>query len=69
MKKISRRKFVQNAGLVSSSFFIVPRHVLGGVGYQAPSDLLNIAGIGVGGKGRVDVREVSDQNIDRKSVV
>jgi len=31
---------------------IVPRHVLGGVGYRAPSDRLNIAGIGVGGRGR-----------------
>ncbi len=31
---------------------IVPRHVLGGAGYQAPSDTLTIAGIGVGGMGR-----------------
>jgi len=34
---------------------IVPRHVLGGKGYIAPSDKLNIAGIGVGGKGWVNV--------------
>jgi predicted dehydrogenase len=31
---------------------VVPRHVLGGSGYQAPSDTLRIAGIGVGGMGR-----------------
>ena len=31
---------------------IVPRHVLGGQGYQAPSDTLRIAGVGVGGMGR-----------------
>jgi predicted dehydrogenase len=31
---------------------IVPRHVLGGSGYQAPSDRVRIAGVGVGGMGR-----------------
>src|SRR5690606_13225882 len=36
------------------SFFIVPRHVLG-KGFVAPSDKLNIAGVGVGGKGNSDV--------------
>jgi predicted dehydrogenase len=35
---------------------IVPRRVLGGPGYTAPSDTLNIACIGVGGMGRSDVR-------------
>jgi predicted dehydrogenase len=31
---------------------IVPRHVLGGKGYQAPSDTLTIAAVGIGGMGR-----------------
>jgi predicted dehydrogenase len=31
---------------------VVPRHVLGGPGNKAPSDRLNIAGVGVGGMGR-----------------
>lgn len=35
---------------------IIPRHVLGGNGYTAPSDKLLIAGIGVGGKGESDIR-------------
>jgi len=35
---------------------IVPRHVLGN-GFIAPSDKLNIAGIGVGGKGAGDLME------------
>jgi hypothetical protein len=30
---------------------IVPRHVLGGVGYRAPSDTLNVAMVGIGGMG------------------
>lgn len=37
---------------VVASALIVPRHVLGGPGYQAPSDTLRIGGVGVGGMGR-----------------
>lgn len=51
----SRRDFIK-AGAVASSFMILPRHVLGGVGYVAPSDRLIVAGIGVGGKGDSDLR-------------
>ena len=50
----SRRDFVKASALAASSFFIVPRHVLG-KGFVAPSDKLNIAGIGVGGKGKSDL--------------
>lgn len=46
----SRRKFIRDSSLVAAGFFIVPRHVLGR-GHIAPSDKLNIAAIGVGGKG------------------
>jgi predicted dehydrogenase len=51
---ISRKDFVRNTAIVGGAFFIVPRHVLGR-GYIAPSDKLNIAGIGVGGKGESDL--------------
>jgi hypothetical protein len=44
---VSRRAAVA-AGLAP---LVVARHVLGGVGYQAPSDKLRIAAIGVGGVG------------------
>src|ERR1044072_4386965 len=54
----SRRKFIQAGALAAGSFFIVPRHVLGR-GFIAPSDKLNIAGIGVGGKGEGDLAEFS----------
>ena len=50
----SRREFLKNSSLVTAGFFIVPRHVLGR-GFVAPSDKLNIAGIGVGGKGGSDL--------------
>ena len=51
---ISRRRFLGNAGAVAA-FTIVPRHVLGGPGYTAPSEKVNIAGIGIGGQGGVDI--------------
>ena len=60
-KKNSRREFLKNGTLAASSFFIVPRYVLGGNGYTSPSDKINIAGIGVGGKGTSDLWYASDE--------
>ncbi|MBN7811098.1 Gfo/Idh/MocA family oxidoreductase [Algoriphagus sp. H41] len=54
----SRRDFIKNAA-IASSFFIVPRHVLGGTGFTAPSDQLNLAAIGAGGKGASDIELAS----------
>lgn len=54
MSNHSRRDFIKNASVAAASFYIVPRHVLG-KGYQAPSDKLNIMGIGGGGKGYSDI--------------
>jgi hypothetical protein len=51
----SRRSFLKNGLIASAGFFIVPRHVLGGVGFTAPSDKLLVAGIGAGGKGESDL--------------
>ncbi|MBX9783921.1 MAG: Gfo/Idh/MocA family oxidoreductase [Chitinophagaceae bacterium] len=56
MSKLNRRKFIRDAALASAGFFIIPRHVLGR-GFIAPSDKLNIAGIGIGGKGTSDLAE------------
>ena len=53
--KLTRREFLGASALATSAFMIVPRHVLGGPGYVAPSDKLNIACVGVGGKGRSDI--------------
>lgn len=52
--KNSRRKFLKNAAIAGGSFFIVPRHVLGR-GYIPPSDKMNLASIGAGGKGSSDI--------------
>ena len=51
----SRRKFIRNAATAMAGFYIVPRHVLGGPGFTAPSDKLVIAAIGAGGKGADDI--------------
>jgi len=48
----SRRSFLKKTALGAVAFTIVPRHVLGGTGYLAPSDELTKAIIGVGGMGR-----------------
>jgi predicted dehydrogenase len=52
---ISRRTFVKGSATTAAAFalgpMIVPRHVLGGVGYRAPSARLNVATVGIGGMG------------------
>ncbi|MNK91778.1 putative oxidoreductase [compost metagenome] len=51
----NRRDFIKTTAIAAAAFMIVPRHVLGGPGYLAPSDRLLVAGIGVGGKGQSDL--------------
>lgn len=48
----SRRSFVKKTGLAVTALTVVPRHVLGGNGFMAPSDQLTKGIIGVGGMGR-----------------
>src|SRR5437773_4236007 len=47
---LSRRKFIQ-AGTAATAFTIVPRHVLGGQGFVAPSEKITVAYIGCGTQG------------------
>jgi predicted dehydrogenase len=62
MADITRREFAQTAALAGAGMMIVPRHVLGR-GQTAPSDLVNIATIGVGGMGGSNTEAVMSQNI------
>src|SRR5688572_28470381 len=60
---ISRRQFVGRAATASAAL-IVPSHVLGRLaGATAPSDRLNIAGVGIGGQGASDLAEMESENI------
>lgn len=51
----SRREFLRSSAVAAASFMIVPRHVLGGKGFIAPSDRLILASVGAGGKGADDI--------------
>ncbi|HTE47165.1 MAG TPA: Gfo/Idh/MocA family oxidoreductase [Gemmatimonadaceae bacterium] len=69
-EEITRRDFVADAsklalGAVVAPRFpmIVPRHVLGGKGYTAPSAMLNIAIVGCGGQGSGNARSVASENL------
>jgi predicted dehydrogenase len=57
--RASRREFLSAASAAVFSFSIVPRHVLGGAGFLAPSERVNIAGIGAGGMGGGDIATVA----------
>src|SRR5437867_9252864 len=48
---LSRRKFMLTSGAAAAAFTIVPRHVLGGPGYVAPSEKITLAHIGCGTQG------------------
>ncbi len=61
-KKIRRRDFLAGTAAIAA-FTVVPRHVLGGAGNTPPSEKINIAGIGIGGQGASDLRELESQNI------
>ncbi|HVG41206.1 MAG TPA: hypothetical protein VM888_06305, partial [Chitinophagaceae bacterium] len=50
-----RRNFIKQSAIVAAGFMILPRHVLGGKGFIAPSDRLVVASVGVGGKGASDI--------------
>ncbi len=61
--RITRRDFVADTGKAALGAMIVPRHVLGGAGFQAPSDTLNLAIVGAGGMGTENAQELGTENI------
>jgi predicted dehydrogenase len=65
---LPRRDFIKKTA-AASSIFIVPRHVLGGNGFLAPSDRLNLAAIGAGGKGASDIRNASVSGREKVSAL
>jgi hypothetical protein len=48
---ITRRDFISRSAMAAAGFTIVPSYVVSGLGHRVPSDRLNIAGVGVGGRG------------------
>ncbi|MBR5276285.1 MAG: Gfo/Idh/MocA family oxidoreductase [Bacteroidaceae bacterium] len=61
---MSRRKFLQNGAAAAIGLAVVPNTVLGkDFGHTAPSDKLNILGVGVGGRGASVLRGLETENI------
>lgn len=61
---MKRRNFIGSAMTVAAGVTIIPGQVMGKkFGYTAPSDKLNIAGIGVGGMGRRNLSNMKTENI------
>ena len=68
MSDLSRRDFLKKSGIALAGMMIaptvVPPTVLGkSAGHTAPSDRLNILGVGIGGRGAADLAEMETENI------
>lgn len=63
---LSRRDFIGKSAAAAVVYTIVPRHVLGGPGYTAPSDMVNIAGIGLGNQGGADIQNIASPDVPIK---
>lgn len=59
---LTRRHFLRAAGFSVAAFSVVPRHCVAASGDTPPSEKLNIAGIGVGGRGADDINGVAKDN-------
>ena len=62
----TRRALLEKATAISAAaatLTIVPRHVLGGEGYVAPSEKMNIAGVGLGDMGPANLKNLESENI------
>jgi predicted dehydrogenase len=62
-RQVNRRDFIAATGSAALSAMIVPRHVLGGQGFTAPSDIANIAVVGAGGMGFSNTGQVLSENL------
>lgn len=60
---LSRRDFLATSAAATAAFTILPSNVVSGLGHKAPSDKLNIAGVGVGGRGFSVLRSMEEENI------
>ncbi|MFA5818418.1 MAG: Gfo/Idh/MocA family oxidoreductase [Bacteroidales bacterium] len=59
----SRRGFIKKTAVAAAGITILPSHVISGFGYKTPSDKLNIAGVGIGGKGHPNLVGMATENI------
>lgn len=55
---VTRRSFLSQSAAAVAAFTLVPRHVLGGARFVAPSDKVNVALVGAGGQGRMNLQSL-----------
>jgi predicted dehydrogenase len=58
---VSRRNFVKTAAAATAALSfptIIPRHVLGGANFVAPSEKVNVGVVGVGGQGQHNTKQL-----------
>jgi predicted dehydrogenase len=61
--KNSRREFLKKSASVFAGLTVVPAFTVSGLGHRPPSDKLNIAGVGIGGKGHPNLVGMKTENI------
>lgn len=63
LNTVSRRSFIGSSLTAAAGFTILPSNVIAGLGHQSPGNKLNIAAIGIGGQGYVNLRNMETENI------
>src|SRR6056297_1202043 len=59
-KSISRKDFLSKTAAAAAGFTFVPSAVVSGLGHTPPSDKLNIACVGVGGRGSSVIGQIAE---------
>lgn len=59
-QKLNRRNFLGKAALGAAAVTIIPRHVMGGKGFVAANDRINLGYIGTGKQGRILLNYFTD---------
>jgi len=65
-RRLTRRGFVKKTALsagAAATATVVARHVLGGPRHIPPSEKMNVAGVGIGGMGGANLRNLESENI------
>lgn len=60
---MTRRDFVASTAVTAAGLTILPSGIISAKGRKAPSDKLNIAGIGIGGMGFANLKRMETENI------
>ena len=63
--QLSRRSVIKKTA-AASAFTIVPAHILTGLGYTSPNDMVNIAAIGVGNRGGQVIQNIATPDAEIK---